>query len=53
MGASMPQAVIDELNSLVEAGTESINIPEFRSVNTSNAVSPGGALYTITGLRIS
>ena len=53
MGATMPQAVIDELNSLIELGTESINIPEFRSVNTSNAVSPSGALYTITGLRIS
>jgi len=51
MGASMPQAVIDELNSLIEAGTESINIPSFRTVNVPSGAAAG--LYTITGLRIS
>jgi len=44
----MPQAVIDTLNSIIELGTESINIPEFKTVNV-----PNDALYTITGLRIS
>ena len=54
MGATLPQAAIDALNSVLEAGiADPHHFPEFRSVNTSNAVSPSGALFTITGLRIS
>jgi hypothetical protein len=52
MGASMPQDVIDTLNSVLEAGkADPHHYPQFKDVNIASGAVAG--LYTITGLRIS